>query len=383
MICPACGAEQEGAEKCEECGVYYEKFHRQQDIGIDDFQHIRKIKRRSARNSRGLGVPILLLILLVVPAYLLLSVSIESRNDPAESEVNDSVISSETAPVEQEVEVAEDSVRLKLEKSHPPRNPIEAARNATVFIQTDWGAQGSGFIVDKNCTVVTNRHVVEYDSETQLASILESPELRNKVIQEQYSMMQRLAELRTLYAQRVNMEGQNAETEKLQKEILSLQGEIQALPGIYENEIKQDVAEKAVEASIAEYKISLFDASEYTVYDIEYSEFHDLAFFQLSAKDCPFIAFGNAETLVQGDNLYTIGNPSGLSYTVTSGVFSGYRADGDDTYLQTDAPINPGNSGGPLIKEDGGVVGVNTFVLREAQNIGFAIPISVVQEELK
>ncbi|MGI9317103.1 MAG: S1C family serine protease, partial [bacterium] len=189
-------------------------------------------------------------------------------------------------------------------------------------------------------------------------------------------------ELRTIYVERVNMEGQNAETEKLQKEILSLQNDIQELPEKYAKRIKQDVAERAVEASFTEYKVSLFDASEYIVYDIQYSEFHDLAFFRLSAKDCPFIDFGDTEALVQGNSLYTIGNPSGLSYTVTSGVFSGFRADGDNMFLQTDAPINPGNSGGPLITEDGNVVGVNTFVLRDAQNIGFAIPISVVEEEL-
>ena len=382
MKCPACGAEQGGVEKCDECGVYYEKYHRQQDIGLDDFPRARRIKRRSARNSRGLGVPILLLILLVVPAYFLIFSTKEERHDPAVNEIDALLKPADPIPAKQKIEVVKDSVRVKLEKSHPPRNPIEAARNATVFIETDWGAQGSGFIIDKNCTVVTNKHVIEFDGDEQLAAILDSPELQNKVVQEQYAMMQRLADLKTIYVERVNIEGQNAETEKLQKEILALQNEIQELPARYAKEIKQEVDERAVDASFAEYKIYLFDASEYIVYDIETSEFHDLAFFQLSAKDCPFIEFGDPETLVQGDSLYTIGNPSGLSYTVTSGIFSGFRPDGDKMFLQTDAPINPGNSGGPLITEEGSVVGVNTFVLREAQNIGFAIPISVVKEEL-
>ncbi|MGB5706505.1 MAG: trypsin-like peptidase domain-containing protein, partial [Arenicellales bacterium] len=323
-----------------------------------------------------------LLILLVIPAYFLLFSGKEKRPDYVESTVSDSVTSSESLSVAKSSEVIANSVRLRLEKSNPPRNPIEAARNATVFIQTDWGAQGSGFIVDKNCTVVTNKHVVEFDSEQQLASILSSPDLRKQVVEEQYSLMQRLAELKTIYVERVNMEGQNAETDKLQKEILSLQDEVQALPGKYADEIEQDVNERAVDASFAEYKVSLFDGSEYIVYDMQFSDDHDLAFFQLSAKDCPFIAFGDPEDLVQGNSLYTVGNPSGLSYTVTSGVFSGYRTDGDNIFLQTDAPINPGNSGGPLITEDGKAVGVNTFVLREAQNIGFAIPVSVVKEEL-
>jgi S1-C subfamily serine protease len=67
-----------------------------------------------------------------------------------------------------------------------------------------------------------------------------------------------------------------------------------------------------------------------------------------------------------------------MTYTLTSGVFSGERVDGDMRFLQTDAPINPGNSGGPLITEDGRVVGVNTMVLRDTQGIGFALPIEAV-----
>jgi len=85
---------------------------------------------------------------------------------------------------------------------------------------------------------------------------------------------------------------------------------------------------------------------------------------------------------VQGrERLYTVGNPQGLAYTVTSGVFSGERGEGNQRVLQTDAPINPGNSGGPLITASGQVVGINTMVARGMQGIGFAIPIEAVYEE--
>lgn len=90
---------------------------------------------------------------------------------------------------------------------------------------------------------------------------------------------------------------------------------------------------------------------------------------------------GSSKGLTLGERLYTIGNPSGLAYTVTSGVFSGERSNGEQRLLQTDAPINPGNSGGPLLQQDGKVVGINTLVLRGTQGIGFAIPIETAYAE--
>jgi S1-C subfamily serine protease len=68
-----------------------------------------------------------------------------------------------------------------------------------------------------------------------------------------------------------------------------------------------------------------------------------------------------------------------MGHTVTSGIFSGRRAD----LLQTNAQINPGNSGGPLITEDGQVIGINTskVVHSSVEGVGFAIPIHVVMTE--
>ena len=81
--------------------------------------------------------------------------------------------------------------------------------------------------------------------------------------------------------------------------------------------------------------------------------------------------------------LFTIGSPSGLTYSVTSGVFSGFREDESGRFLQTDAPINPGNSGGPLIMQNGQVVGVNTAILEGTEGIGFSLPIEYVVSEFK
>ncbi len=97
----------------------------------------------------------------------------------------------------------------------------------------------------------------------------------------------------------------------------------------------------------------------------------------------PLSKLNSDNNLQQGTQLYTIGSPSRLGYTVTAGIFSGYRVFDEHQFLQTDAPINPGNSGGPLITSDGNVVGINTMILRDTEGIGFAIPAKVLFEEFK
>jgi serine protease Do len=123
------------------------------------------------------------------------------------------------------------------------------------------------------------------------------------------------------------------------------------------------------------------DGTEFSALHAEYADNRDLALFRLPADHCPHLMPGSSGSLAQGERLYTIGNPSGLAYSVTSGIFSGNRGAGAERFLQTDAPINPGNSGGPLIRENGQVVGINTLVLRGTTGIGFAIPIEAIYQE--
>jgi S1-C subfamily serine protease len=82
-----------------------------------------------------------------------------------------------------------------------------------------------------------------------------------------------------------------------------------------------------------------------------------------------------------------IGNPLGLEQTLTRGVVSGVNRILPESpmslmlpLIQTDAPINPGNSGGPLLNRCGEVIGINTSILAEAQNIGFAVPINIAKQ---
>jgi serine protease Do len=95
----------------------------------------------------------------------------------------------------------------------------------------------------------------------------------------------------------------------------------------------------------------------------------------------PVLRLGDSDRLRTGDEVIAIGNPLGLDQTVTRGIVSGLNRLLPETPLslqepliQTDAPINPGNSGGPLLDHCGEVVGINSSIITDAQNIGFAIP---------
>jgi serine protease DegS len=114
----------------------------------------------------------------------------------------------------------------------------------------------------------------------------------------------------------------------------------------------------------------------------------DLAVLQLDLKDnVPIMPFGHSDRLRVGDIVLAIGNPVGLSQTVTQGIVSatGRGQLGVATFenfIQTDAPINVGNSGGALINADGELIGINTAVLAKnlgVEGIGFAIPVNLVR----
>ena len=108
-------------------------------------------------------------------------------------------------------------------------------------------------------------------------------------------------------------------------------------------------------------------------------------------KEFPFLRLGSSEHLEVGEWVLAIGNPFGLSHTVTVGVVSALgRSIGAgpyDEFIQTDASINPGNSGGPLINIEGEVIGINTAIISGNSGgnvgIGFAIPINIAKGILK
>ncbi len=111
----------------------------------------------------------------------------------------------------------------------------------------------------------------------------------------------------------------------------------------------------------------------------------DLALIKISnGKTFPYAELGDSETLEVGEWVMAIGNPFGLSHTVTAGIVSAKgRVIGSgpyDDFIQTDASINPGNSGGPLFNANGKVIGINTAIIAGGGGgIGFAIPVNIVK----
>ena len=111
---------------------------------------------------------------------------------------------------------------------------------------------------------------------------------------------------------------------------------------------------------------------------------HDLAFIDPPKNvDLPGVTLGDYRDMKDGDLVLAIGHPFGLNYTATQGVISKVDRIRDGLkYIQIDAAINPGNSGGPLVNSQGKVVGVNSFIIRGGDNLGFALPVIYLQEAL-
>ena len=113
----------------------------------------------------------------------------------------------------------------------------------------------------------------------------------------------------------------------------------------------------------------------------------DVAVIEIETDEIPALGMGNSSELEVGEWVVAIGNPFGLSYTLTVGVVSakGRTSIGINDYedfIQTDAAINPGNSGGPLVNLEGEVVGINTAIFSRSgghMGIGFAIPIDLAK----
>jgi serine protease Do len=140
-----------------------------------------------------------------------------------------------------------------------------------------------------------------------------------------------------------------------------------------------------------EIRVKLDSGKEYVAKVIGTDPETDIGLIKIEPEEeLPVIQFGDSDRLEVGEWVIAIGNPFGLTQTVTVGVVSALGRDIGagkyDNYIQTDASINPGNSGGPLINVEGEVIGINGAIYpgRQGGNIGigFAIPINMAKEIL-
>ncbi|MBN2282975.1 MAG: DegQ family serine endoprotease [Deltaproteobacteria bacterium] len=133
-----------------------------------------------------------------------------------------------------------------------------------------------------------------------------------------------------------------------------------------------------------EILVKLSDGAEYKAEVKGRDKNTDLALLKIEPKNgLPVAKLGSSADLRVGDWVVAIGNPFGLSQTVTAGIVSAkgrvIGAGPYDDFIQTDASINPGNSGGPLFNLAGEVVGINTAIVAQGQGIGFAIPVDMAR----
>lgn len=173
--------------------------------------------------------------------------------------------------------------------------------------------------------------------------------------------------------------------EQYQKAIIQIATSGGTGTGFYIKEFDLIVTNDHVVADNAEVTIAgkVFDKAMSRVWYTDRK--HDLAFLEgPKGIELPEIRLGTYEEMKDGDEVLAIGHPYGLNYTATQGVISKVDRIRDGLkFIQIDAAINPGNSGGPLVNDKGEVIGVNSFIIKGGDNLGFALPVNYLREALQ
>jgi S1-C subfamily serine protease len=139
-------------------------------------------------------------------------------------------------------------------------------------------------------------------------------------------------------------------------------------------------------------EVTLSDKHKYKATVLTVDKNHDLALLKIDAPNLMPATLSDSRSLAVGQRVYAIGNPFGLSGTMTRGIISAIRSirgpQGNpiEDAIQTDASVNPGNSGGPLLNSRGEVIGITTMIASngadQSSGIGFAIPINTAKAVL-
>ncbi len=142
-----------------------------------------------------------------------------------------------------------------------------------------------------------------------------------------------------------------------------------------------------VVANAKKIRVKLSDGSVYKAKVVGKDPKTDVALIKIKVgnKKVPVVELGDSNSIKVGEFVIAVGNPYGLNWTVTHGIISakgrhGLGLNPIEDFIQTDAAINPGNSGGPLCDIHGKVIGINSAIVREAQGLGFAVPINIAKK---
>lgn len=292
-----------------------------------------------------------------------------------------------------------------LESKLLPSGPIENANLAVVSVITSAGS-GSGFFVNDDGLIVTNRHVIRGSDvnnqkveqvmaeATQRLAEWERNLKREKSHIDQYgkNLKQNWTSFKKTTREqgdRISRDRRLAVENSLKEKSRYLEEWLRDYGGrrndflAKKREIdrgKKDFQRKTRELSYqSRFTITLADGEDKSAILYRVSDHLDLALLKLNGYQTPYLEVADAGSVTLGQQVYAIGSPLQLKNSVTSGVISNFRGQ----YIQTNSEIYPGNSGGPLVTEDGRVVGVNSMKLitEKFEGIGFAININEVLAE--
>ncbi len=312
MKCPKCGnSNKAGQNECSRCGVIFEKY-----LAFQEKRQKKLHQEKEQQTSKGKLSNILVATVLLVGigaggVYVtrnkstdpVVSVQEESVGQVASKEKQEKSRHISTPRVVKKERASQEPEGLagQLAQEYPVSNPVEAARNATIAIITPWGG-GSGFFIDPHGTIVTNRHVIEYDKKQYEKLATQVKKLDRWLQYEKKNIEITRKQLRTIADQEIrnqvveNIQLRQEQYNQYRHKFERLQEQLEA---IEQSDFQRDG------------KVVLIDGSEYQVDSVEVSENQDLALLSISVYNSPYIASATSRT-DQGKTVYTIGSPAGL-----------------------------------------------------------------------
>lgn len=286
-----------------------------------------------------------------------------------------------------------------LGKKFKPQSKIDEASLAVIMIETNTGT-GSGFFVTDNGFIITNKHVVRPSKTNSWEKQKVRLEEEKQRLKENKSLLdeekERLKDMKSVIdEEKEYMESSRAKESQIiryERYIARYERDKERLDKEERKYKKQDRKYKKEKSAFGfnssmsnfskKFTITLKNGKKLKAKLVKVSKEHDLALLKLDKYLTPFIPVTKQRSSRQGQKVFAIGSPLGITDSLTSGIITKMDTD----HIVTDTRILPGNSGGPLVNELGEVIGVNTAVVSEneqADGLGLAIYSSQIRNEFK